>query len=83
MASNFKLGLIINPVAGMGGKVGLHGTDNDLAQIAISHGAEKISFDRAQRTISMLVTILTFTHPVELWVVNYLRCWELTFLKLI
>ena len=56
MASNFKLGLIINPVAGMGGKVGLHGTDNDLAQIAILHGAEKISFDRAQRTISMMVT---------------------------
>lgn len=57
MASNFKLGLIINPVAGMGGKVGLHGTDNELAQLAISQGAKKVSFDRTYRTISMLLAM--------------------------
>ena len=57
MASNFKLGLIINPVAGMGGKIGLHGTDNELAQLAISQGAKKVSFDRTHRTISMLLPL--------------------------
>jgi predicted polyphosphate/ATP-dependent NAD kinase len=48
-----KIGFIINPVAGMGGKVGLKGTDN-LADLAASLGAKPISSMRAEQAIQSI-----------------------------
>ncbi len=45
-----KIGFIINPVAGMGGKVGLKGTDN-LAELAARLGGEPVSLIRAEQAL--------------------------------
>ncbi len=47
-----KIGLIINPIAGMGGRVGLKGTDGELTYSeALRRGAEPVSHDRMQQFI--------------------------------
>ena len=48
-----KIGLIVNPIAGMGGRVGLRGTD-DLVEVAQEKGALPVAGDRAFR---FLVTL--------------------------
>jgi predicted polyphosphate/ATP-dependent NAD kinase len=48
-----KIGFLINPVAGMGGAVGLKGT-NGLAQEALARGAKPEAPDRAATTLSLL-----------------------------
>lgn len=48
-----KIGFLVNPVAGMGGKVGLKGTD-DKAQKALSLGAKPISQHRASEMLDEL-----------------------------
>ncbi len=45
-----KIGFIINPVAGMGGRVGLKGTDN-LAELAEGLGGEPVSLMRAEQAL--------------------------------
>jgi len=50
-----KIGLLINPIAGMGGKVGLHGTDDSLAERAKERGAKSNSTERTARAIKILL----------------------------
>ena len=45
-----KIGFIINPISGMGGRVGLKGTDN-LAELAAKLGGEPVSLIRAEQAL--------------------------------
>lgn len=49
-----RIGFLINPIAGLGGKVGLHGTDGRLAEIARERGAKNHSASRARITLQGL-----------------------------
>ncbi len=50
-----RLGLIINPLAGIGGATGLKGSDGNAAQEALARGAEKRAPSRARHTLEMLL----------------------------
>ncbi|NRA60532.1 MAG: ATP-NAD kinase family protein [Psychrobium sp.] len=62
----FKLGLIINPVAGLGGSVALKGSDN-VASEALALGATPKANDRALQALELLVDyrekIIVLTAP--------------------
>ena len=48
------IGLIVNPVAGMGGSVGLKGTDGEMYKKALALGAEPVA---PRRTLDMLARV--------------------------
>ncbi|WP_156669222.1 ATP-NAD kinase family protein [Shewanella sp. UCD-FRSSP16_17] len=50
---HFRLGLIINPLAGLGGSVGLKGSDN-VAELAISRGAEAKAGLRMKQALTVI-----------------------------
>ncbi|WP_333608685.1 ATP-NAD kinase family protein [Arsukibacterium sp.] len=56
MINQFRLGLIINPVAGLGGSVALKGSDN-MAQAAIALGAEPMAQQRALVALNQLLEL--------------------------
>ena len=50
------VGIAVNPVAGMGGRVGLKGTDGKVAE-AVERGAEPRAPDRAKRMLDRLAAV--------------------------
>ena len=50
-----KIGFIVNPIAGMGGKVGLKGTDGVFSQ-AVKLGAKPIAPNKAEETIKEFIS---------------------------
>jgi predicted polyphosphate/ATP-dependent NAD kinase len=59
------LGLIVNPVAGMGGAVGLKGTDGKaILKKAVSLGAKPIAPARAERFLSCLKPVSNEIHLI-------------------
>ena len=55
-AKHLKIGFIINPIAGMGGRVGLKGT-NGVAKQAVVLGAKPIASDRANDFLRKLKSL--------------------------
>jgi len=66
-----KIGLIVNPLAGIGGRVGLKGSDGDLTQkLAIAKGAVPHSMVRTREALEMLLPykeqVEIITYPGEM-----------------
>ncbi|TMP68606.1 ATP-NAD kinase, partial [Pseudoalteromonas ruthenica] len=64
----FKLGLIINPVAGLGGSVALKGSDgDDTAEQALALGAVPKANLRTRQALELLVP---YAEELKIYTVN-------------
>lgn len=66
MESSLSVGLIVNPIAGMGGRVGLKGTDGEAYKQALARGAEPVSPKRALEFFECLdkgLNLVFYTPP--------------------
>lgn len=63
MTTQFRLGLIINPLAGLGGTVGLKGSDN-LAEQAMALGAQPMAEQRARICLTQLIPLRHKVHII-------------------
>ncbi|MBN1859924.1 MAG: ATP-NAD kinase family protein [Candidatus Thermoplasmatota archaeon] len=63
---NIKIGFLVNPIAGMGGRVGLKGTDDVLSQ-AIKLGAQPVARQKAEDMLHEF-SKLTSNSPDLVWV---------------
>jgi predicted polyphosphate/ATP-dependent NAD kinase len=61
-----KIGFLVNPIAGMGGRVGLKGTDNVLKK-AISLGAQPAARQKAEDMLSEFLALSSNNHDA-VWV---------------
>lgn len=52
-----SLGIVVNPIAGMGGRVGLHGTDGPALEAAMRRGAGAVAPHRARRALGRLYAL--------------------------
>lgn len=48
------IGLIVNPIAGMGGSVGLKGTDGEMYRKAVDMGAQPVAPDKTRELLSRI-----------------------------
>jgi predicted polyphosphate/ATP-dependent NAD kinase len=74
-----RLGLIVNPIAGIGGRVGLKGSDGAaIQQRAIALGAEPMAQNRAEQALQRVARIKNdlelFTPPGEMGADAALAC---------
>lgn len=56
--TSIRLGVVVNPIAGMGGRVGLHGTDGPLLASAIAAGAHPSAPTRMGRALTQLARLV-------------------------
>ena len=54
-----KIGFIVNPIAGLGGRTALKGSDGALSEVALARGAEPTAPERAIRALQSLVPVRT------------------------
>lgn len=64
ISQGVKVGLVVNPIAGMGGRVGLKGTDGEAARRALELGAKPTSPGRA---VEMLKSLKRYAPPIRLY----------------
>jgi predicted polyphosphate/ATP-dependent NAD kinase len=64
ISQGVKVGLVVNPIAGMGGRVGLKGTDGEAARRALELGAKPTSPGRA---VEMLKYLKRYAPPIRLF----------------
>ena len=57
MTTDVQVGIVVNPISGMGGRVGLHGTDGPALAAALAVGATHVAGRRASRALRRLAEL--------------------------